>query len=76
METVEIIIMGGAVQDVVLPRGVRVIIKDYDIDSEDEDSGFDIRRDKENDCYQHMEFVNEEDEAEETEKAEVEAGKQ
>ena len=56
MQTVDIIILGGAVQDVQCPPGVRVIIRDYDVDEADWEN-FDIRRDGDG-AYQHMEFGN------------------
>ena len=60
MQIVEITISGGAVQDVQLPRGVKVIIRDYDVEGDDWD-GPDIHRDERNDPYQRMEFIHEED---------------
>ena len=63
IQTIEIIISGGAVQHVEFPRGTRVIIRDYDVDGTDHDGGFDIRKDKEGDLFQHMEFIHEEDES-------------
>jgi hypothetical protein len=61
IQTVEITISGGAVQHVEFPRGFRVIIRDYDVEGSDVDSGFDIRKDSEGDHYQHMEFEREQD---------------
>ena len=64
LKTVEVIISGGAVQDVVCPRGVQVIIRDYDVEGVDESStSWDIRRDSENYLYQRMEFRHPEEEA-------------
>lgn len=60
MQIVEITISGGAVQDVQLPRGVKVIIRDYDVESSDWD-GPDIHQDKDGDWFQKMEFLHEED---------------
>jgi len=61
---VEIIISGGAVQDVVCPRGVEVIIRDYDVEGVDEsNTSWDIRRDTEGDLYQRMEFRHPKNEA-------------
>ena len=60
----EIIISGGAVQDVVCPQGVQVIIRDYDVEGVDEsNTSWDIRRDSENYLYQRMEFRHPKDEA-------------
>ena len=62
MQTVEITIVGGAVQYVEFPRGVRVIIRDYDVEGTDEgDTQFDIRRDEQNDLYEHSEYIHDED---------------
>ena len=64
LKTVEIIISGGAVQDVVCPRGVLVVVLDYDVEGVDEGNTlWDIRRDAENDLYQRMEFRHPKDEA-------------
>jgi hypothetical protein len=64
LKTVEVIISGGAVQDVVCPCGVCVIIRDYDVEGVDEtNTSWDIRRDAENDLYQRMEFRHPKDEA-------------
>jgi len=60
MQIVEITISGGAVQDVQLPRGVKVIIRDYDVEGGDLD-GPNIHKDEQNDPYQRMEFIHEED---------------
>jgi len=63
LKTVEVIISGGAVQDVVCPRGVQVIIRDYDVEGVDESStSWDIRRDSEGYLYQRMEFRHPKDE--------------
>ena len=59
MQIVEITISGGAVQDVQLPRGIKVIIRDYDIEGDDLD-GPNICTDEDG-PYQRMEFVHEED---------------
>jgi hypothetical protein len=48
MQIVEITISGGAVQDVECPRGVKVIIRDYDVEGGDLD-GPDIHRDESGD---------------------------
>jgi len=61
IQTVEVIISGGAVQHVEFPRGIRVVIRDYDVESTDADSGFDTRKDEKGDLFQHMEFIHEED---------------
>jgi hypothetical protein len=55
-EVIEIIISGGAVQDVQCPPNIKVIIKDYDVDREDCDGEWDIRKDKDGVPYQHMEW--------------------
>jgi len=61
---VEIIISGGAVQDVVCPQGVQVIIRDYDVEGVHEsNTSWDIRRDGEGYLYQRMEFRHPKDEA-------------
>jgi hypothetical protein len=61
MQTVEITISGGVVQYVEFPHGVRVIVRDYDVEGNDEAEEFDIRRDESGDAYQHMEFIHDED---------------
>ena len=53
---VEIIISRGAVQDVIAPDGIKVIIKDYDVLKDDGVDGFDIREDIDGYSYQYMEF--------------------
>ena len=55
MQTVEITISGGAVQDVQCPPGTQVIIRDYDVDESDWEN-FDIRKDSAGDAYQRMTF--------------------
>ena len=35
MQTVRITVEGGVIQDVDCPRGVRVVVRDYDVDGED-----------------------------------------
>ena len=57
---VEITISGGAVQHVDCPSGIKVVIRDYDIEGTDFE-GFDIRQDSEGDLYQHMEFEHEQE---------------
>ena len=37
MKTVRITLEGGVIQDIECPRGVRVIVKDYDTDGVEED---------------------------------------
>ena len=56
MQTVEITISDGAVQDVQLPRGIQVIIRDYDVEDGDWD-GPDIRKDEQGDSYQRITFI-------------------
>ena len=56
MKHVIIVVSGGAVQGVSAPPGVRVIIRDYDVETEHAE-GFDIRTDENGEAYQHMEFV-------------------
>jgi len=64
LKTVEVIISGGAVQDVQVPKGVRAIIRDYDVEGVDEtNTSWDIRRDSEDYLYQRMEFRHPKDEA-------------
>jgi hypothetical protein len=60
MQTIEITISGGAVQYVDFPRGIKVIVRDYDVEGGDLD-GPDIRKDEEGDCFQNMEFIHDED---------------
>jgi len=60
MQTIEITISGGAVQYVDFPRGVKVIIRDYDVEGGDLE-GPDIRKDEEDDYFQNMEFIHDED---------------
>ena len=45
--TVTIVVEGGVVQDVALPLGVRVVVRDYDIDG----SEVDLAEDKNGDRY-------------------------
>ena len=37
MKTVEITMEGGVIQDIEVPKGVRVVVRDYDTDSIPED---------------------------------------
>lgn len=60
MQKIEITISGGAVQYVEFPRGVKVVIRDYDVEGQDLE-GPDIRKDQDGDYYQNMEFIHEED---------------
>lgn len=63
VQKVEITISGGAVQDVVCPRGVQVVIRDYDVEGVEEgNTSWDIRRDAEGDLFQQMEFAHPEEE--------------
>ena len=48
MKTVKIIVEGGVVQDVTCPKGVRVIVHDYDTDGIPEDE---LTKDKSGDDY-------------------------
>ena len=52
---VDITISGGAVQYVESPPGVKVVIRDYDVDGADGED-FDIRKDESGDSYQHWEY--------------------
>jgi len=54
-DVVEIVINGGAIQDISMPDNVRVVVKDYDVPF---DLSLDIRKDSEGDSYQYMEFTN------------------
>ena len=54
-QNVEITVSGGVVQHVEAPPGIRVIVRDYDVDGRD-CGGHDIRRDENNDPYQRMQF--------------------
>ena len=54
MQEEEVIIEQGAVTSVTLPDGIKLIIKDYDVQDEDR---FDVHRDEEGDYYQLMEFT-------------------
>lgn len=38
MKTVTVVVEGGVIQDVVCPKGVRVIVRDYDTDGNEEDN--------------------------------------
>ena len=62
VQTIEITISGGTVQYVEFPRGIRVLVRGYDVDGVDEKGEFDIRRDEQGDLYEYIEFVHEEDE--------------
>ena len=62
MEIIEITISGGAVQYVEFPRGVKVIIRDYDVEGGDLE-GPDICKDEQGDHFQKMEFIHDEDRA-------------
>ena len=53
---VEIVISGGAVQHVNAPKGIRVIVRDYDIEGSEDDEEFDIRTDKNGGKFQQIEF--------------------
>lgn len=55
METVEVIISGGAVQSVTVPEGTKLVIKDYDVEKDDWDRN-NVLKDENGDCYQLMEF--------------------
>ncbi len=46
MKTVRITVEGGVIQFVDCPRGVRVIVKDYDVDGEDN-----VHQDEQGDAY-------------------------
>jgi hypothetical protein len=62
MQTVEITVSGGVVQYVEFPRGVRVIVRDYDVEGTDEsNSHFDIRRDERDDLFEQSEYIHDED---------------
>jgi hypothetical protein len=37
MKTVKIVVEGGVIQDIEVPKGVRVVVRDYDTDSIPED---------------------------------------
>lgn len=62
MQEIEIIIINGGIEDVTLPKGTKVIIKDYDIpDDMVKEMGEDhpnICKDSAGDFYQLMEFEN------------------
>jgi len=52
MLTVEITVEGGVIQDVQCPEGVRVVVKDYDVEGTPEDE---LHEDE--DGYQFMESI-------------------
>jgi hypothetical protein len=55
---VQITVSGGVIQDVQVPKGVIVQIKDYDVDSDDiRDPDYDIREDKDGDPYYYSEWT-------------------
>jgi len=56
MQEVEVVISGGAVQSVTVPEGVKVVVKDYDVEADDW-AGKDIVKDADGDHYQLMEFT-------------------
>ncbi len=51
--TVEIVILDGAVQSVIKPRGVKLIVKDYDVEGHDRDD-LNIATDEDGHDYQLM----------------------
>ncbi len=63
MQTVNITIAQGAVQNIELPPGVRAIVRDYDIEGAARD-GFDIRKDDGGAEYHRMEYESKEDNSE------------
>jgi len=60
IRTTEIIISEGTVQYVHMDPGIRVVIKDYDVEGRDSDD-FDIREDEQGDSYFHQEYLNDDD---------------
>jgi hypothetical protein len=56
---IEITIQDGAVVDYTIPKGCKVVIKDYDVN--DEWEGEDLRTDEDGDQYQEIILENEED---------------
>lgn len=63
LQKVEIDISGGTVNEVRTPRGIRVIIRDYDAREEDAATpSWDIRHDQKGNAYQRMEYRHPQDE--------------
>jgi len=54
-EVVEIVVHGGAVQDISMPDNIIVVIKEYDVPDDWEG---DIRKDDSGSSYQYLEFEN------------------
>lgn len=48
MKIVRVTVEGGVVQNVEVPEGVQVIVKDYDVDGSDEDQ---LERDEDGDSF-------------------------
>jgi len=47
MKTVEITMEGGVIQDIALPKGVKVVVRDYDVDGGEEN----LKQDDNGDNY-------------------------
>jgi len=54
MKIVNITIIGGAVQKIKAPKGIKVIIKDYDFECSDMDS---VKKDENGECYKEIVFI-------------------
>ena len=50
MKNIELIMLGGIIQDWDIPKGQKVILKDYDIDGVEED----LKQDDAGDLYQEI----------------------
>ncbi len=56
MKTIEIIISGGCVQQVINPTDCEIVIRDYDVEKTDAEGDPRCRQDSEGDWYQNMIF--------------------
>jgi len=54
IKIVNITIIGGAVQKIKAPKGIKVIIKDYDFECSDMDS---VKKDENGECYKEIVFI-------------------
>lgn len=50
MKDIELIMLGGVIQDWSIPKGQRVILRDYDVDGLEED----LQTDDKGDVYQEI----------------------
>jgi len=55
-KTIIVVVSGGCVQSVTKGKDQKVIIRDYDCEPVDLESGFNIKKDRSGDYYQEMIF--------------------